>query len=47
MNPAWARLPEWASISESTVGAVRIDDFKYRFINQPGGCPEPPGSWVR
>jgi len=22
---------------ESTLGAVRIDDFKYRFINQPGG----------
>ena len=22
---------------ESTLGAVRIDDFKYRFIDQPGG----------
>lgn len=22
---------------ESTLGAIRIDDFKYRFINQPGG----------
>jgi arylsulfatase A-like enzyme len=24
---------------ESTLGAVRIDDFKYRFIEQPGGWP--------
>ena len=24
-------------LGESTVGAVRIDDFKYRFIDQPGG----------
>jgi len=24
-------------LGESTVGAVRIDDYKYRFINQPGG----------
>jgi len=23
--------------AESTLGAVRIDDFKYRFIDQPGG----------
>ena len=23
--------------TESTLGAVRIDDFKYRFIDQPGG----------
>jgi arylsulfatase len=22
---------------ESTLGAVRVDDFKYRFIDQPGG----------
>ena len=22
---------------ESTLGAVRIDDYKYRFIDQPGG----------
>jgi arylsulfatase len=22
---------------ESTLGAIRIDDFKYRFIDQPGG----------
>jgi len=26
---------------ESTMGAVRIDDFKYRFIEQPGGWPGP------
>jgi len=26
---------------ESTMGAVRIDDFKYRFIDQPGGWPGP------
>jgi len=24
-------------LGESTIGAVRIDDYKYRFINQPGG----------
>ncbi|MEZ2354373.1 arylsulfatase [Caballeronia sp. RCC_10] len=24
-------------LGESTVGAVRIDDYKYRFIDQPGG----------
>jgi arylsulfatase len=24
-------------LGESTLGAVRIDDYKYRFINQPGG----------
>jgi arylsulfatase A-like enzyme len=24
-------------LGESTIGAVRIDDFKYRFIDQPGG----------
>jgi arylsulfatase len=24
-------------LGESTLGAVRIDDFKYRFIDQPGG----------
>ena len=24
-------------LGESTVGAIRIDDYKYRFINQPGG----------
>ena len=23
--------------TESTLGAVRIDDFKYRFTDQPGG----------
>ena len=24
-------------LGESTLGAVRIDDYKYRFIDQPGG----------
>ena len=24
-------------LGESTVGAVRVDDYKYRFIDQPGG----------
>ena len=24
-------------LAESTLGAVRIDDFKYRFVDQPGG----------
>ena len=36
--------------AESNLGAVRIDDFKYRFIDQPGGWlgvknhPDVPGS---
>ena len=24
--------------TEGTLAAVRVDDFKYRFIDQPGGC---------
>jgi arylsulfatase len=24
-------------LGESTIGAVRIDDYKYRFIDQPQG----------
>ena len=24
-------------LGESTIGAVRIDDYKYRFIDQPKG----------
>ena len=33
-------------LGESTVGAVRIDDYKYRFIDQPDGwlgAEDPPG----
>jgi len=28
-------------LGESTLGALRIDDYKFRFIDQPGGWPGP------
>jgi len=31
------RVTKSSNLGESTVGAVRIDDYKYRFIDQPNG----------
>ena len=31
-----SRRHEIVYFAEATLGAVRIDDFKYRFIDQPG-----------
>ena len=32
-------------LGESSVGAVRIDDYKYQFIDQPQGWPGPKDHW--